>query len=69
MVKIFVGNLPDNVSPDAIRERFESIGKVLECDILGSYGFVHMEKEDEADEAIRSAQFLFCVLKVLLFYY
>lgn len=53
MVKIFVGNIPDNVSPDVIRERFESIGKVLECDILGSYGFVHMEKEDEADEAIR----------------
>jgi len=53
MVKIFVGNLPENISPDVIRQRFERVGKVLECDILGSYGFVHMEKDDEADEAIR----------------
>merc|ERR1712183_68914 len=52
-VKIFVGNLPENISPDVIRQRFERVGKVLECDILGSYGFVHMEKDDEADEAIR----------------
>lgn len=31
---------------------FEKHGKVTECDVLGSYGFVHIETESEAEEAI-----------------
>lgn len=50
--KIFVGNIAYGVTGDVIRPLFEHYGTVTECDILGSFGFVHMQDEDEAKVAI-----------------
>ena len=52
MVKIFVGNIAEGVTDSDLREVFEKHGKVTECDVLGSYGFVHVETETEAEAAI-----------------
>ena len=52
MVKIFVGNLSSNTKPEEIEDLFGRHGKVLECAVLGSYGFVHMSPGD-ADIAIK----------------
>ncbi|XP_042368304.1 RNA-binding protein 4.1-like isoform X2 [Plectropomus leopardus] len=54
MVKIFIGNLACNTSPEELRELFEKYGKVSECDIVKNYGFVHMNNMSEAEEAIRN---------------
>jgi len=53
MVKIFVGNIADGVTSQQMRELFEKYGRVTECDVLGTYGFVHMETDEEAEEAIK----------------
>ncbi|XP_043538673.1 RNA-binding protein 4-like [Chiloscyllium plagiosum] len=52
MVKIFVGNLPGSCPAADLRVLFEAYGLVNECDVLGGYAFVHMEKEAEAKRAI-----------------
>jgi len=52
MVKIFIGKLAENSSSHDLRALFEKYGKVTECDIVGNYGFVHMEKEGDANKAI-----------------
>ncbi|XP_029467220.1 RNA-binding protein 4B-like isoform X1 [Rhinatrema bivittatum] len=54
MVKLFVGNLPCEATEEEIRGLFEQFGKVLECDIVRNYGFVHMEERSAADEAVRN---------------
>ncbi|KAM9424187.1 RNA-binding protein 4.1-like [Pholidichthys leucotaenia] len=36
-----------------LRAKFEEYGTVLECDIVKNYAFVHMERMDDAMEAIR----------------
>lgn len=50
--KIHVGNLPEGVTALKIRELFQEYGKVLECDVLKNYAFVHMQRHKEAMEAI-----------------
>lgn len=52
MVKIFVGGLSPVVTAEELRKLFEQYGQVNECDILKNFAFVHMEKEDEAHQAI-----------------
>lgn len=54
MVKIFIGNLACNATPEELRELFEKYGKVSECDIVRNYGFVHMNNMSQAEEAIRN---------------
>ncbi|XP_015266310.1 PREDICTED: RNA-binding protein 4-like [Gekko japonicus] len=54
MVKIFVGGLSPVVTAEELRKLFEQYGQVNECDILKNFAFVHMEKEDEAHQAISS---------------
>lgn len=54
MVKIFIGNLACNATPEELRELFEKYGEVSECDIVKNYGFVHMNNMSEAEEAIRN---------------
>ncbi|XP_008283422.1 RNA-binding protein 4.1-like [Stegastes partitus] len=53
MVKIFIGNLASNTTPEELRELFEKYGKVTECDIVKNYGFVHMSNMTEAEQAIQ----------------
>ncbi|XP_061815319.1 splicing factor 1 isoform X1 [Nerophis lumbriciformis] len=54
MVKIFVGNLSPDTTSDELRSLFSQYGKIAECSILKSFGFVHMDSKSEAEEAIRN---------------
>uniref|UniRef100_A0A8C4Q7J3 RNA-binding protein 14 n=1 Tax=Eptatretus burgeri TaxID=7764 RepID=A0A8C4Q7J3_EPTBU len=53
-MKIFVGNVPFQATNKELRDLFEQYGRVTECEIIKEYAFVHMEKADEADEAIKN---------------
>uniref|UniRef100_A0A8C3T7E5 RNA-binding protein 14 n=1 Tax=Chelydra serpentina TaxID=8475 RepID=A0A8C3T7E5_CHESE len=46
--KIYVGNVSSKATTAQIKELFEKFGKVVECDIVKNYAFVHMAKEREA---------------------
>ncbi|XP_063059222.1 RNA-binding protein lark [Engraulis encrasicolus] len=50
--KIHVGNIPEGVTALRVRELFQEYGKVLECDVLKKYAFVHMQRHKDAMEAI-----------------
>uniref|UniRef100_A0AAY4A4X9 RNA-binding protein 14 n=1 Tax=Denticeps clupeoides TaxID=299321 RepID=A0AAY4A4X9_9TELE len=50
--KIYVGNVPEGVTAAKVRELFQPYGKVVECDVVKNYAFVHMQRENEALEAI-----------------
>ncbi|XP_073461235.1 RNA-binding protein 4B-like isoform X1 [Lithobates pipiens] len=52
--KLHVSSLSTDCTGDELREKFEEYGSVLECDIVKDYAFVHMEKAEEALEAIRN---------------
>lgn len=53
-MKLFIGNLPREATEQEIRSLFEQYGKVLECDIIKNYGFVHIEDKTAAEDAIRN---------------
>ncbi|XP_063244045.1 RNA-binding protein lark [Bacillus rossius redtenbacheri] len=50
--KVFVGNLADKTTSADIKPLFEKYGKVVECDVVKNFGFVHMENDDAGREAI-----------------
>ncbi|MEE6517056.1 hypothetical protein FKM82_027011 [Ascaphus truei] len=50
--KIYVGNVSSRATTTKVKEIFEKFGKVVECDIVKNYAFVHMAKEREAMDAI-----------------
>lgn len=50
--KLHVGNLGEGVTNDVLRAKFEAFGTVVECDIVKDYAFVHMERVEDAMEAI-----------------
>lgn len=50
--KLFIGNLDESTKTNDIRPLFEKYGKVLECDVVKNYGFVHFSSENDAREAI-----------------
>lgn len=50
--KLHVSNLGEGVTSDVLRARFEEFGPVVECDIVKDYAFVHMERMDDAMDAI-----------------
>ncbi|XP_062849657.1 uncharacterized protein LOC134311937 [Trichomycterus rosablanca] len=52
MVKIFVGNLAPSTTKDDIHSLFSNYGQVKECDVLRNFGFVHMDSQKEAEEAV-----------------
>ncbi|XP_066537742.1 RNA-binding protein 4.1-like [Hoplias malabaricus] len=54
MVKIFIGNLTSSATKEDLETLFMPYGKVKECDILRNFGFVHMDSEKEAAEAVRN---------------
>ncbi|XP_057629914.1 RNA-binding protein 4-like [Chionomys nivalis] len=53
-VKLFIGNLPREATEQEIRSLFQQYGKVLECDIIKNYGFVHIEDKTAAEDAIHN---------------
>ncbi|XP_066439946.1 RNA-binding protein 4B-like [Eleutherodactylus coqui] len=52
--KLHVSSISTDCTGDELREKFEQYGTVLECDIVKDFAFVHMEKAEEALEAIRN---------------
>ncbi|XP_071782168.1 RNA-binding protein 4.1-like isoform X1 [Centroberyx gerrardi] len=48
--KLHVGNIA--CTNQELRAKFEEFGSVLECDIVKDYAFVHMERMEDAMEAI-----------------
>ncbi|CAF2173148.1 unnamed protein product [Rotaria magnacalcarata] len=50
--KLYIGNISSSVSPTELKELFEKYGKVLECDIIKDYAFVHMEDASKAKASI-----------------
>ncbi|XP_071234106.1 CUGBP Elav-like family member 4 isoform X1 [Salvelinus alpinus] len=58
MVKIFIGNLPNEVEKDEIKALFTQHGAVTECAKFKNYAFVHMDDRKSATKAIRSLHLL-----------
>jgi len=58
--RLFVGRLPYAVTSSQLEEIFSKIGKVISCDVIidretgqsKGFGFIEMENDKEADEAI-----------------
>ncbi|XP_049601252.1 RNA-binding protein 4.1-like [Syngnathus scovelli] len=50
--KLHVGNLGDGVTADILQAKFEEFGSVVECDVVKDYAFIHMERMEDAMEAI-----------------
>jgi RNA recognition motif-containing protein len=61
-MNIYVGNLPYNVTEEELREAFSEFGEVSSVNIITDkysgqskgFGFVEMEKNSEAEEAIKA---------------
>ncbi|XP_059495561.1 RNA-binding protein 4B-like isoform X10 [Stegostoma tigrinum] len=51
--KLHVGNVAAGCTSQELQAKFEEYGTVLECDIVKDYAFVHMERSEDAMEAIR----------------
>lgn len=58
---LYIGNLPYEVTEEDLKTNFSEVGKVLSCNIIKDkytglsrgFGFVEMETEKEAEEAIK----------------
>lgn len=50
--KLFIGNIAENTKATDIRPLFEKYGKIMECDVVKNYGFVHYQSENDSKEAI-----------------
>ncbi|KAK6477730.1 RNA-binding protein 4.1-like isoform X1 [Huso huso] len=51
--KLHVGNISSTCTSQELRAKFEAYGPVAECDIVKEYAFVHMERAEDAMEAIQ----------------
>ncbi len=59
--RLFVGGLPFSVTSSTLEEMFSKFGKIVSCDVITDrysgqskgFGFVEMEVDAEADEAIK----------------
>eukprot|EP00063_Salmo_salar_P087262 XP_014062097.1 PREDICTED: RNA-binding protein 4.1-like isoform X2 [Salmo salar] len=50
--KLHVGNINSSCTNQEMRAKFEEYGPVVECDIVKDYAFVHLERVEDAMEAI-----------------
>ncbi|XP_067830112.1 RNA-binding protein 4B-like [Heptranchias perlo] len=51
--KLHVGKVSSSCTSQELQAKFEEYGTVLECDIIKDYAFVHMERGEDAMEAIK----------------
>ena len=51
--KLFVGNVPESCSEEELKAAFEKYGTITEHAIVRNYAFVHFEKKEDADNAIK----------------
>ncbi|XP_078250994.1 RNA-binding protein 4B-like isoform X2 [Rhinoraja longicauda] len=66
--KLHVGNIANGCTGQELQAKFEEYGPVLECDIVKDYAFVHLERSEDAMEAIRGlngTEFKGCILHIL----
>ncbi|XP_061664321.1 RNA-binding protein 4.1-like [Syngnathoides biaculeatus] len=54
MVKIFIGNLPQEATEEEIKALFTEHGTVTECSIVKNFAFVHMDDRKAATKAIKT---------------
>lgn len=54
--KLHVGNVSKSCSVEELQAKFEEYGPVIECDIIKDYAFVHMERSEDAIEAIKGLE-------------
>ncbi|XP_074655022.1 RNA-binding protein lark-like [Tubulanus polymorphus] len=69
--KVFVGSLPSCCRKGDLQALFEKYGRVVECDIVKDYGFVHFETPDDAKAAVaglNDSEFQDATIKVELSY-
>ena len=52
MVKLHIGNLPDNCKEDSLKELFVKHGEVERVNVIKNYAFVSMPSESAANEAV-----------------
>ena len=60
--RLFVGGIPFSITSAQLEEMFSKFGKVVSCDVITDkysgqskgFGFVEMETEKEAEEAIKN---------------
>lgn len=60
--RLFVGGLSYNITDDQLRDLFAKFGNVIDCKVIfdkftnqsKGFGFVEMEKDEEADAAIQA---------------
>ncbi|XP_052270886.1 RNA-binding protein lark-like isoform X2 [Dreissena polymorpha] len=67
--KLYIGNIPETCRKLDLQKLFEEHGKVVECDIVKNYGFVHFESQEEAQaaaDALNNTTFQGSVLQVEL---
>ncbi|XP_029609431.1 RNA-binding protein 4.1 isoform X1 [Salmo trutta] len=50
--KLHVGNINSSCTNQELRAKFEEYGPVVECDIVKDYAFVHLERVEDAMEAV-----------------
>jgi len=58
--RLFVGGLPYSVTSSQLEEMFSKFGSIVSCDVIidresgrsKGFGFIEMENDKEADEAI-----------------
>uniref|UniRef100_A0A8C3B2C5 RNA binding motif protein 4.2 n=1 Tax=Cyclopterus lumpus TaxID=8103 RepID=A0A8C3B2C5_CYCLU len=50
--KLHVSNLGEGVTTDVLRAKFAEFGTVVECDIVKDYAFIHMDRMEDAMDAI-----------------
>ncbi|XP_035585236.1 RNA-binding protein 4-like [Zalophus californianus] len=51
--KLHVGNISPTCTNKELQAKFEECGPVIECDIVKDYSFLHMERAEDAVEALR----------------
>lgn len=54
MVKIFIGNLPQQAEVEELKSLFTQYGAVTECAIIKNFAFVHMDDRKSATKAIKN---------------
>ncbi|GAB1606131.1 RNA-binding protein lark-like [Argonauta hians] len=50
--KLYVGKLPSDCTEESVRDLFSTVGKVVACDLIKDFGFVHFSNTNDALKAV-----------------
>lgn len=51
--RVFLGNLPENLSDQQVRDVFDPFGEITEVKLIKNYGFLDFTNEDDAKKAVK----------------